>query len=68
MGVVPFDDQIKTGKAKLVGDRKPYEQLKTMLVQFDPGFEILPGTAPVDLIPERKPFVQEPPAIQAITD
>jgi alkyl sulfatase BDS1-like metallo-beta-lactamase superfamily hydrolase len=68
MGAVSFDDQIKAGKATLVGDRKPYEQLKGMLVQFDMGFEILPGTRAKDLTPENKPFEQEPPAVQAITD
>ena len=68
MGAVIFDDQIKSGKAKLVGDHKPYEQLKTMLVQFDLGFEILPGTLPKDLTPENNPFEQDPPAINAITD
>ena len=68
MGAVSFDDQIKGGKAKLVGDRKPYEQLKTMLVQFDVGFEILPGTGLKDLTPTAGPFKQEPPAIQTITD
>jgi alkyl sulfatase BDS1-like metallo-beta-lactamase superfamily hydrolase len=68
MGAVSFDDQIKNGKVKLVGDRKPYEQLKTMLVQFDLGFEILPGTIPKDLTPENEPFEHEPPAIEAITD
>ena len=68
MGAVSFDDQIKSGKAKLVGDSKPYEQLKTMLVQFDMGFEILPGTGAKDLTPENKPFAQEPPAVKAITD
>ena len=68
MGAVSFDDQIKTGKAKLEGDRKPYEQLKGMLVQFDPGFEILPGTGPKDLTPAKDAFAQEPPAVQAITD
>jgi len=68
MGAVSFDDQIKAGKATLVGDRKPYEQLKTMLVQFDLGFEILPGTGAKDLTPAKKPFEHEPPAVQAITD
>ena len=68
MGAVSFDEQIKTGKAKLVGDRKPYEQLKTMLVQFDMGFEILPGTGAKDLTPEKKPFEHEPPAVNTITD
>ena len=68
MGAVIFDDQIKAGKAKLVGDRKPYDQLKTMLVQFDLGFEILPGTGAKDLTPEKGAFAQEPPAIDSLTD
>ena len=68
MGAVSFDDQIKSGKAKLVGDKKPYEQLKTMLVQFDMGFEILPGTGAKDLTPENKPFAHEPPKVNTITD
>jgi alkyl sulfatase BDS1-like metallo-beta-lactamase superfamily hydrolase len=68
MGAVSFDDQIKAGKAKLVGDRKPYEQLKTMLVQFDMGFEILPGTVAKDLTPEKNPLEHAPQAIQSITD
>ena len=68
MGEVSFDEQIKSGKAKLVGDSKPYEQLKTMLVQFDLGFEILPGTGAKDLTPENDTFEQASPSIQAITD
>jgi alkyl sulfatase BDS1-like metallo-beta-lactamase superfamily hydrolase len=62
MGAVSFDDQIKSGKAKLKGKRKPYEQLKTMLVQFDLGFEIMPGTGAVDLTKPKKPFEAEPSA------
>jgi len=68
MGDVSFDEQIKAGKAKLVGDSKPYEQLKTMLVQFDMGFEILPGTGAKDLTPEKNNFEQTAPAVNAITD
>ena len=68
MGVVSMDEQIKAGKAKLVGDRKPIDQLKSMLVQFDIGFEILPGTGAKDLTPEKDPFAHEPPAIDALTD
>ncbi len=45
MGVSTFDDLIKAGKATFEGDRKPYEQLKGILVTFTPDFEILPGTA-----------------------
>lgn len=62
MGAVTFDDQIDTGKAALKGDRAPYEALKTMLVQFDLGFEIMPGTGAQDLTPEQNPFEASEPA------
>jgi hypothetical protein len=62
MGAVTFDQQIESGKAKLEGSREPYEQLKGMLVQFDLGFEIMPGTGGADLTPEKKPFEADAPA------
>ncbi len=62
MGAVSFDEQISAGKAKLVGNRQVYEQLKTMLVHFDLGFEIMPGTGAKDLTPDQKAFEQEQPA------
>ena len=65
MGAVTFDEQIKSGKAKLQGNSEPYEQLKTMLVQFDLGFEMMPGTGGKDLTPKQKPFQAEPPASSA---
>ena len=46
MGQATFDEQIENGKAKLVGDRKPYDELKDMLVEFSMDWEILPGTIP----------------------
>jgi alkyl sulfatase BDS1-like metallo-beta-lactamase superfamily hydrolase len=46
MGAVTLDEQIAAGKATLEGDRKPYEQLKGMLVHFTPDFEMMPGTKP----------------------
>jgi alkyl sulfatase BDS1-like metallo-beta-lactamase superfamily hydrolase len=46
MGKATFDQQIESGRAKLAGDRTPYEQLKGMLDQFDIRWEILPGTIP----------------------
>jgi len=42
-----------------------YEQLKTMLIYFDMGFEMMPGTGQADLTPEQKPFEQEEPASSA---
>jgi len=68
MGAATFDAQIASGKAKLVGDRKPYDELKAMLVQFDMGFEILPGTGGTSLTAPTNPFAQPAPAINAITD
>lgn len=44
MGVNTFEELIESGKAEFKGDRKPYEQLKSILVVFTPNFEILPGT------------------------
>ncbi|MCO5123036.1 MAG: MBL fold metallo-hydrolase [Rhizobacter sp.] len=46
MGVTSFDDLIKAGKARFEGDRKPFDQLRGLMVAFTPDFEILPGTAP----------------------
>jgi alkyl sulfatase BDS1-like metallo-beta-lactamase superfamily hydrolase len=62
MGVVSFDEQIASGKAKMTGKRDVYEQLKAMLVHFDLGFEMMPGTGSKDLTPEQRPFEQEEPA------
>lgn len=44
MGLTTFEDLIASGKAKFEGDRKPYEQLKALIVVFTPDFEIFPGT------------------------
>ena len=65
MGEVSFDEQIASGKAKLDGNRQVFEDLKTMLVHFDLGFEIMPGTGTTDLTPEEKPFQQQEPASSA---
>jgi len=59
MGAVSFDEQIASGKAKLTGNRYVYKELKTLLVHFDLGFEIMPGTGSADLTPEQKTFEQE---------
>jgi len=65
MGAVTMDDQIEAGKAKLEGSREPYDQLKTMLVHFELGFEMMPGTGGADLVPKEKPFQAEQPASSA---
>jgi len=61
MGAVSFDDQIASGKAMLEGNREVYERLKTMLVHFELGFELMPGTGKRDLTPDQGVFQQEAP-------
>jgi alkyl sulfatase BDS1-like metallo-beta-lactamase superfamily hydrolase len=63
-GKATFDDLIVAGKAKFEGDRKHFDQLRGILVQFTPDFEIMPGTKPVKpTAPSAKdPFEQAEPA------
>jgi alkyl sulfatase BDS1-like metallo-beta-lactamase superfamily hydrolase len=64
MGAASFDDQIEAGKAKLVGNRGVYEQLKSTLVHFELGFELMPGTKRRGGAKEGKnPFEQDPPVV-----
>ena len=46
MGKATFDDLLAAGKAKIEGNRKPFDQLRGILVQFTPDFEMMPGTKP----------------------
>ena len=67
-GKVSMDEQIANGKAKLVGDRKPIDQLKSILVQFTPDFEMMPGTRPAQpAVPPapKDPFEQAEPGNSA---
>jgi alkyl sulfatase BDS1-like metallo-beta-lactamase superfamily hydrolase len=64
MGVRSFDDLIKDGKATFVGDRKPFDQLRSLLVAFAPNFEIMPGTAASPATPAEK-AQEEPKPFQA---
>ncbi len=45
-GKAMFDDLIVAGKSKFEGNRKPFDQLRGILVQFTPDFELMPGTKP----------------------
>ncbi|MGC8659771.1 MAG: alkyl sulfatase C-terminal domain-containing protein, partial [Desulfomonilaceae bacterium] len=44
MGNSSFTEQLRAGKAKLDGNPEPLMQLMSILVQFTPDFEIMPGT------------------------
>jgi alkyl sulfatase BDS1-like metallo-beta-lactamase superfamily hydrolase len=43
-GNTTFDSLIKNKKAKFDGDRKPFDQLRSLLTRFTPDFELIPGT------------------------
>jgi alkyl sulfatase BDS1-like metallo-beta-lactamase superfamily hydrolase len=59
-GTATFDDLIKAGKATFVGDRKPFDQLRGLLVKFTPDFELLPGTKPTKAV---SPVPKDPFAV-----
>jgi len=40
-----FDDQIKAGKARFDGNREIFDRLRASMTDFDPFFEMMPGTA-----------------------
>ena len=44
MGVKPIEQQIKDGTAKFEGDVSILAKLAATMVEFDPRFEIMPGT------------------------
>ncbi len=44
LGNSSFIEQVRAGKAKLEGNPEPLMQLMSVLVQFTPDFEIMPGT------------------------
>ena len=54
-GKATFDQLIAAGKAKFEGDRTPFDQLRSTLVQFTPDFELMPGTKPVKVAAPQKP-------------
>jgi alkyl sulfatase BDS1-like metallo-beta-lactamase superfamily hydrolase len=64
-GAVTFDKLIQEGKAKLEGNRKPFDVLRSALVRFTPDFELMPGTKPAKASepPAKKdPFQMDAPA------
>lgn len=64
MGKATFDDMLANGQAKFDGSRKPYDQLKGILVQFSPDFELIPGTKLDKSVSQitKEPFAQDMPA------
>lgn len=44
LGNASLEDQVKAGKAILEGNPEPLRQLMSLVVEFTPDFEIMPGT------------------------
>jgi alkyl sulfatase BDS1-like metallo-beta-lactamase superfamily hydrolase len=63
-GLSTFEQQVVAGKAMLEGDRTVFEQLRSLLVEFTPDFEIMPGTKPAKaaIASEKDVFEQPQPA------
>jgi alkyl sulfatase BDS1-like metallo-beta-lactamase superfamily hydrolase len=62
-GQAKFDSLIDDGTAKLEGDRTPYETLKSLLVDFKLGFEVLPGTKGEPEMEDKNAFEHTPVVI-----
>jgi len=64
MGTKTLDEQIKNGAAKIEGNAKILEQLKTTMIHFELGFEMMPGTkAKKPLTEKMNDFEQEPVSV-----
>jgi alkyl sulfatase BDS1-like metallo-beta-lactamase superfamily hydrolase len=58
-GETPLLDQLAAGTAVLDGDAGILPALADMLVHFERGFEIMPGSGPSQLSPDLDPFATE---------
>lgn len=57
MGAQSFEALEAQGKARFVGDRRPFEQLRGLMTPFTPDFEVFPGTRNARSAPAAtKPF------------
>jgi alkyl sulfatase BDS1-like metallo-beta-lactamase superfamily hydrolase len=63
-GLTTLPALIDEGKVTLAGDPKPLGQLRSLLVEFTPDFEIMPGTHPAKVVPssQKDAFEQPQPA------
>jgi alkyl sulfatase BDS1-like metallo-beta-lactamase superfamily hydrolase len=54
-GKSTFDKLLSEGKAKFVGDRKAFDDLRASLTTFAPDFELIPGTKSKNKNPKKVP-------------
>ena len=60
MGAAPLMEQVADGRAVLEGDGTILQTLASLLVHFELGFPIMPGTGGAQLSPTQDAFAQEP--------
>ncbi len=60
MGKKPLEAQITDGTAKVEGDLSILKQLASTMVDFDPRFEILPGTKAREVAAKEDPYEADP--------
>ena len=60
MGAAPLMEQVADGRAVLEGDGTILQTLASLLVHFELGFPIMPGTGGAELSPPQDAFAQEP--------
>ena len=56
MGAKTLETQIKDGTAKVTGDVSILAKLAATMVEFDPRFEVMPGTKAVQVAANENPF------------
>jgi hypothetical protein len=60
MGAKTLEAQIAGGTAKVQGDASILTQLASTMVDFDPRFEIMPGTKAREIIAKEDPYEADP--------
>jgi hypothetical protein len=60
MGAKTLEAQIAGGTAKVQGDASILTQLASTMVDFDPRFEIMPGTKAREIVAKEDPYEADP--------
>jgi hypothetical protein len=60
MGAKTLEAQIADGAAKIQGDASILKQLASTMVDFDPRFEIMPGTKGKGVVAKEDPYEADP--------
>ena len=60
MGAKTLEAQIADGVAKVQGDASILKQLASTMVDFDPRFEIMPGTKAKGVVAKEDPYEADP--------